>query len=128
MLLTFPPGPIMLDGEELCHNAKLFLKPETLQGRLTFFDPNGNPVDIIVQGCSKPKMKDMGTAVIDPIYGLEEHTKIPFKLRLEFKVFKEIFKLEGMIGSTKISLQDKSLITIILETIKHTSQIIKGGK
>jgi hypothetical protein len=80
----------------------------------------GNRVDIIVQGCTKPKIANMGT-VTSTIYGIEGIKNIPFKFQIEYKIFKEIFILNGNIGSKSVSIQDKSLIHLVLETIKHTT-------
>lgn len=123
MLLTFPSGPVMMDDKELCRDLKILIKPETLQGRMKFTDPQGNPVDLVVQGCTKPKIANMGTAEMS-MYGIEELSKTPFRLKLELKIFKELFKLSGTIGNKQVNFQGKSLISIALEVIQHiTSQM-----
>lgn len=121
MLLEFPVGSVTLDKKELCHDLTVIAKLDTLQGRAKFYDPEGNQVDIIVQGCTKPKIANMGT-VISTIYGIEGIKNIPFKFQIEYKIFKEIFILNGNVGSKSVSIQDKSLIHLVLETIKHTCQ------
>ena len=65
---------------------------------------------------SKPK-SDIST-----IYGIEGIKNIPFKFQIEYKIFKELFILNGNIGTKPVSIQDKSLIHLVLETIKHTCQ------
>ena len=120
MLLTFPSGPVMMDDKELCRDIQLLIKPETSQGRLKYKTQKGEDVDLIVQGCTNPALVNMGTAEMS-MFGIEGVKNIPFKLKLEFKVFKEQFRLYGSIGTDKVNFQSKSIITLALEVIKHMS-------
>lgn len=122
MLLTFPKGPVMLDGNEICSDLSILIKPDTWQGRIKFNDPKGEPVDIVVQGCTKPKLMNIGS-VETTVFGIEEVKKVPFKLKFEAKIFKEIFKLSGTIKNKEIVIQEKSIVNLILKAIEHTSQI-----
>jgi len=121
MLLKLPPGPIMVDNKELCSNLKLSLKPDTWQGKLIFDAPDGNHVSILVQACAKPKISNL-TVTINPIVGIEETKGIPFKLQLEYKILKRIFKISGSIGNETMTIEDSDLISLISKVIQHTAK------